>query len=76
LSAISVDGRFITFVSDAPNLVPGDNNFTDDVFRFDVQTGRSSASAWPTGGAESVATPAVARSATTAGWIRFFEQWR
>lgn len=34
---ISADGRFVTFVSSASNLVGGDNNFKDDVFRFDRQ---------------------------------------
>jgi len=29
-----------SFVSDATNLVPGDNNFTDDVFRSMCRTGQ------------------------------------
>ncbi len=37
--AISGDGRFVAFVSEASNLVPGDSNFTEDVFVKDLQTG-------------------------------------
>jgi Tol biopolymer transport system component len=33
--ALNQDGRFVTFASDASNLVPGDNNFTSDVFVHD-----------------------------------------
>jgi hypothetical protein len=31
-SAISADGRFVAFASDASNLVPGDTNASFDVF--------------------------------------------
>jgi hypothetical protein len=31
-AAISAHGRFVTFASDASNLVPGDTNNTGDVF--------------------------------------------
>jgi len=38
--SISADGRFVTYVSSASNLVPGDTNgFVADVFLFDRQTG-------------------------------------
>ena len=37
--AISADGRYITFASNAENLVAGDTNETSDIFRFDRQTG-------------------------------------
>jgi Tol biopolymer transport system component len=37
--AISADGRYITFWSDASNLVPGDTNGVADVFVWDRQTG-------------------------------------
>src|SRR5204863_310450 len=36
--AISADGRFVAFVSDATNLVPGDTNKAADVFVHDRQT--------------------------------------
>lgn len=36
-ASISADGRFVAFMSDASNLVPGDNNGQRDVFVFDRQ---------------------------------------
>src|SRR5207253_2569307 len=37
--AISADGRYVAFSSDASNLVPNDSNSRDDVFVHDHQTG-------------------------------------
>ena len=37
--ALSVDGRYVGFYSDATNLVPGDTNNVQDVFVRDRQTG-------------------------------------
>lgn len=37
--AISADGRFVAFQSDAPDLVPNDTNGVEDVFVYDRQTG-------------------------------------
>jgi len=37
--AISSDGRYVAFVSGAENLVAGDTNEDDDIFRVDRQTG-------------------------------------
>ena len=39
VSAMSSDGRYIAFVSDASTLVPGDTNAKDDVFLHDRETG-------------------------------------
>jgi Tol biopolymer transport system component len=36
--SISADGRYVAFLSDATNLVPGDTNTVRDVFVFDRQT--------------------------------------
>src|SRR5207247_11010915 len=36
--ALSADGRFVAFQSDATNLVAGDTNGTTDVFVYDRQT--------------------------------------
>jgi Tol biopolymer transport system component len=36
---ITPDGRYVTFMSNVPNLVPGDTNVAPDVFRRDLQTG-------------------------------------
>src|SRR5204862_2107304 len=37
--ALSADGRFVAFQSDATNLVAGDTNGATDVFVYDRQTG-------------------------------------
>ena len=39
--ALSADGRFVAFVSDASNLVAGDTNSARDVFVHDLQTGET-----------------------------------
>jgi Tol biopolymer transport system component len=39
--AISADGRFVAFSSEAANLVPGDTNGAEDVFVHDRRTGRT-----------------------------------
>jgi len=39
--AISADGRFVAFESDAYNLVPGDTNYFEDVYLRDRLTGRT-----------------------------------
>jgi Tol biopolymer transport system component len=36
---ISADGRYITYQSDAPDIVPGDNNREKDIFLYDQQSG-------------------------------------
>jgi tricorn protease-like protein len=38
---ISDSGRFVTFSSDASNLVPGDTNATSDIFVHDRKTGKT-----------------------------------
>ena len=37
--SLSADGRYVTFYSNASNLVPGDTNGASDVFVYDRQTG-------------------------------------
>jgi hypothetical protein len=39
--AVSADGQVVAFVSDAPDLVPGDTNGVADVFVHDYATGRT-----------------------------------
>ena len=36
---VSADGRYVTFSSDADNLVAGDGNHSRDIFRHDLATG-------------------------------------
>lgn len=40
--AISGDGRYVAFLSDASNLVPDDTNDAGDIFIRDLRTGRTS----------------------------------
>jgi Tol biopolymer transport system component len=49
--SISADGRLVAFVSDAGNLVPGDNNGQLDVFVRDWQAGRTELMSARPGGA-------------------------
>jgi Tol biopolymer transport system component len=49
---ISGNGRYITFVSSASNLVPGDTNGESDLFVHDLRTGTTSRVNVSTGGAQ------------------------
>lgn len=40
-AAISADGRYVAFASDAENLIPDDANYLTDVFVHDRQTGQT-----------------------------------
>jgi IPT/TIG domain-containing protein len=50
--SISANGRFVTFTSLASNLVPGDTNFTYDVFVHDRQTGTTERASVATSGGQ------------------------
>ncbi|WP_125730857.1 beta strand repeat-containing protein [Microcystis viridis] len=52
--AISGDGRFLAFVSEANNLVPGDTNSTNDIFVHDRQTGQTTRVSVTSDGTEAV----------------------
>ena len=60
---ITPDGRYIAYLSDASNLVPGDTNGEDDVFVLDRRTGRTGRVSVSTAGAQadfrSVLRPAI-----------------
>lgn len=51
-AAISADGRYLSFTSWAPDLVPGDTNNTSDVFLMDLRTGSIERINLTSGGAE------------------------
>lgn len=40
-ASLSIDGRYIAFLSDASNLVKGDSNDLDDIFVYDRTTGKT-----------------------------------
>lgn len=50
--AISGDGRFVAFTSEASNLVTGDTNGKEDVFVHDLQTGTTTRVSVGTGGGQ------------------------
>jgi Tol biopolymer transport system component len=50
--AISGDGRFVAFQSEATNLVPGDTNLFDDIFVHDVLTGTTTRASLDANGLE------------------------
>ena len=50
--SISADGRYITFISSATNLVAGDTNGKADIFRHDRTTGTTILVSVSTGGAQ------------------------
>ncbi len=50
--SISVDGRYVSFQSDATNLVPGDTNGHADVFLHDIQAGTTTLASRSTSGSE------------------------
>src|SRR4051812_2313770 len=52
VSALSRTGRFVAFVSDSTNLVPGDTNAADDVFVHDLKTGKTTRVSVASGGAQ------------------------
>ncbi|GIF02166.1 hypothetical protein Ari01nite_96300 [Paractinoplanes rishiriensis] len=51
-AAISADGRYLSFTSWAPDLVPGDTNNTSDVFLLELATGAIERINLTSGGAE------------------------
>ncbi|OGL31889.1 hypothetical protein A3F64_00595, partial [Candidatus Saccharibacteria bacterium RIFCSPHIGHO2_12_FULL_42_8] len=52
-ASVSSDGRYITYHSDATNLVAGDTNVTTDVFLYDTDTQTTSRISVDSGGTES-----------------------
>jgi len=65
--AISADGRYVAFVSEATNLVRGDTNGAADVFVHDRDTGRTSRVSVASDGAQARATSSVRPSRGTGG---------
>jgi Tol biopolymer transport system component len=70
-AAISADGRWVSFSSDATNLVPGDSNHKSDAFLRDVLTSTTSRVSLSSSGAQ--ADGGSSRSALSAdgSWIAF-----
>ena len=67
ITAISANGRFVAFYSSATNLVAGDTNGLQDVFRHDRQTGTTIRVSVATGGAQAVGQGSVGPFISTDG---------
>ena len=66
--SVSVDGRYVLFVSLASNLVPGDTNGAEDVFLRDLATGRTTRVSLGSDGTEA---EGASRSAALSGNGRY-----
>jgi Tol biopolymer transport system component len=69
--SISADGRFVAFVSNATNLVPGDTNGTTDVFVRNRQTGTTRRLSLGPGGAQGDGQSSVASISADGGFVAF-----
>src|SRR3990172_3124373 len=70
-SAVSSDGRFVTFRSLSSNLVAGDTNSVDDVFLHDRQTGTTDRMSVDSAGAQGNATSRVPAVSGDARFLAF-----
>ncbi len=55
-AGISATGRYVTFISDSPNLVPGDTNQLRDAFLHDRETGHTTRISVATNGTQANGT--------------------
>jgi Tol biopolymer transport system component len=74
--AISADGRFVTFRSDASNLVPDDTNGKTDVFVHDRKTGRTERVSVESGGGEGDGPSSGASISADGRFVAFESQAR
>lgn len=77
-SAISDDGRYVTFYSTAANFVAGDTNGKEDIFRHDRNTGTTVRVSVATGGTESDADclhPAISGDGTKVAFVSTTNQF-
>jgi Tol biopolymer transport system component len=73
-SKIAANGQYVVFFSDASNLVTGDTNGADDVFRHDVQSGETIRVSVATGGAEGNGGSQLADISADGRYVAF-ESW-
>ncbi len=64
--SISADGRFVTFISEASNLVSGDTNGQNDIFVHDSKTVRPRGSPSPRMEQKGTSVPGIPLSPLTA----------
>jgi Tol biopolymer transport system component len=70
--AISADGRFVAFQSEATNLVPGDSNSAPDVFVRDRRTGRTSRVSVRSDGAQANGPSAIPSISADGRFVTFY----
>ena len=73
-TSISADGRYVTFASDATNLVPGDTNATTDVFLHDRQTRKTTQVSVASDGAQGNGASASASISADGRYVAFYTQ--
>ena len=69
--SMNADGRYVAFVSKATNLVPGDTNAAEDVFRHDLETGETIRVSVSTDGVEGAGTSGEPSVNATGRFITF-----
>ena len=74
-AAVSADGRFVAFFSEATNLVPGDTNGHSDAFVHDTLTGTTSRVSVDSSGIEGNGQSTFALSMSADGQLVAFESW-
>ncbi len=72
-AAVSADGRFVAFDSDATNLVASDSNADADVFLRDLQAGQTTRISVANGGVQATGGDSVNPAMSTDGNIIVFE---
>ena len=73
-SAISADGRYVAFASDASNLVAGDTNEEYDVFLRDRQTGTTERVSVDSGGSQSDGRSCTPRISADGRYVAFWSE--
>ncbi len=71
IPAISADGRYVSFSSDATNLVSGDTNGQYDVFVYDRQTSQTTRVSVATNGAQGNGESAASSISTDGRYVAF-----
>ncbi|WP_207462104.1 PD40 domain-containing protein [Azospirillum sp. SYSU D00513] len=69
---ISADGRYVVFHSTASNLVAGDTNGADDVFRKDMQTGTIERLSVATDGSQATGSSQTSAISADGRYVSFF----
>lgn len=70
-AAVSGDGRYVTWTSAASDIVPGDTNGVDDVFRHDRTTGTTVRISVATGGAQANGPSGVSSMSDDGRFVAF-----